>query len=84
MTGRYLAPEEVKVGWRKDFENAPMDGTVILVYRRDVDVFAAHYVSPADMGASDDDEPRWWTIYGEDLTRDMPTHWAPLPAPPQE
>lgn len=64
-------------------ETAPKDGTVILAYRKDAGIFEAHYVSPAEMIASDDEKLAWFTTDGEDLTNDLPTHWQPLPKPPE-
>lgn len=64
-------------------ETAPRDGTEILAYRRDAGVFTIHFVAPADMIVSDDEEPCWFSLNGDDLTDDMPTHWMPLPKPPR-
>lgn len=69
------------------FDSAPVDGSEIIVYRDDAGVFTAHFTSPMEMIGSDDtddDELRWFTIHGEDLTEDLPTHWMPLPLPPDD
>lgn len=68
----------------QSIETAPKDGTEVIVYRRDAGAFTAHYISPYDVGVSDDDEPSWFTVCGEDLTGDLPTHWQPLPSPPTQ
>ena len=79
------------LGWRppiqwQPIETAPTDGTVILVYRRDQGRFCAHYVAPADIIDSDDCKPQWFSTHGDSLDASngtMPTHWQPLPAPPE-
>ena len=67
-------------------ETAPKDGTEILAYRRDAGVFTCLFTSEAKQLGPDyyaDDEDRWFTVGGEDINDDMPTHWQPLPAPPR-
>lgn len=71
--------------WRP-FVSAPTDGTVVLAWRDDADVFTAHYISPmAALGkdVADDDTPLWFTTNGDDLSGDLPTYWMPLPPPPK-
>lgn len=64
----------------KPIETAPKDGTEFIVFRDDAGVFAARYVEPSN----DDGEMFLASMYGEDLTGDMmPTHWMPLPPPPE-
>lgn len=63
-------------------ETAPKDGTVILAYLKVNGMVQAHYVSPAEMLASDDEEPRWFTTDGQELPLNYLTHWMPLPAAP--
>ena len=66
-------------------ETAPRDGTAILVYRSDMGVFSAHYVSPCEFIEDGDDEPGWFSTNGHDLSgNDMPTHWMPIPQPPKD
>lgn len=68
-------------------ESAPETGETILVYRPDAGVFTAHYVEEDAHLSSAMNPPEgdchWFTTGGEDLTDDMPTHWRPLPKPPQ-
>ncbi len=59
---------------------APKDGTEVLVYRKDAGIFMASFREAAD----EDGECYWFSISGEDLTGDLPTHWMPLPEPPKE
>lgn len=80
------APEPVRLElaallnpWRP-IEEAPKDGTEILVYTTDQ---SAWYV------VFWDDEPGcpshpWQTPDGISYHRDVPTHWLPLPAPPSK
>jgi hypothetical protein len=67
-------------------ETAPRDSTVVLVYRADAGVFTAWFTNPGfALGLPDDEwtEDEWWSTDGTDLQGDlMPTHWMPLPAPP--
>lgn len=68
-------------------DSAPKDGTVILAYRPDQGVFAAHHVDHGDfLGLPEDEweQPGWWTTDGGDLSSPdlMPTHWMPMPEPP--
>ncbi|WP_442935585.1 DUF551 domain-containing protein [Nitratireductor sp. CH_MIT9313-5] len=69
-------------------ETAPQDGSVILVYRSDAGVFAAHYVEEDAHLSTALNPPEgncyWFSTSGEDLTGDMPTHWMPLPSPPED
>lgn len=69
--------EAARSKWRP-FEGAPTDGTSILVYRPDAGVFVAAFVAYGTEG-----EKCWWADGGEDLSDDLPTHWMPLPAPPE-
>jgi hypothetical protein len=68
--------------WRP-LETAPKDGTPVLVFREDAGVFTAHYAAAVDFVKDGDCEPQWWTIDGQDLMADLPTHWMPLPEPPK-
>lgn len=61
---------------------APQDGTPVLVYRDDAGVFMAHFVAAAVFVKDGDDTPQWWTIEGQDLATEMPSHWMPMPTPP--
>jgi hypothetical protein len=69
-----------------DISTAPEDGTVILVYRPDQGVFCAHYVEEDAHLSNYMNPPEgdccWFSVTGDDLTNDMPTHWRPLPPPP--
>jgi hypothetical protein len=72
-------------GWRP-IESAPKDGTEFIVYRDDAGVFPAVWLHPPheDGGRDDSQEPTLFCLRGSDLTREPPTHWMPLPAPPTE
>lgn len=55
---------------------APKDGTEIIVFRNDAGVFCAFFHEETEC---------WFSADGlDDITDDMPTHWMPLPPPPQE
>lgn len=72
--------------WRP-IESAPKDGTRILVWRRDAgEPFVAYYGTASRYVYDDDEEERWWSESGEDLSAAelLPTRWQPLPAPPVE
>ena len=82
---RLLREEADAQGWR-DIATAPRDGTPIMVYCP-----RAGVVAPAKW---DDNrfakKPRpYWTHWGERIwgtlwiRDDQPTHWRPLPPPPQ-
>lgn len=60
------------IGWRDDMENAPRDGTPVLVFTESGLVANAYY------------NRGWIPIFsGKVLYRD-PTHWMPLPPPPED
>lgn len=66
-------------GWRSDMENAPDDGTFVLIYEPEWGVALA-----GRMGFGD--RP-WWRQATAEYNNDLievanPTHWQPLPAPP--
>lgn len=67
--------------WRL-FDSAPERAEVIPVWRKDAGIFFAHFVSPSEMQCGDDEEPAWYTVYGDDLTGDLPTLWFCVPPPP--
>lgn len=69
--------------WRSA-DSAPKDGTQIVVWREDAGVLIAHFVAPSEVTESDDDEPAWWTIDGDELATDAFTHWMYLPATERE
>lgn len=70
-------------GTWQPFETAPRDRTVILVYRPDAGVFTALYTPAlAEDGEEDEDNYCWFTVQGEDIDNDPPTHWRPLPSGP--
>jgi len=78
-------------------ETAPKDGTEILLYRGDGGVLLGRWIAPDAflteselsalvLGGVDTDEEDW---FGADFVSgyrfdEPPTHWMPLPAPPQE
>lgn len=71
--------------WNTDMSAAPRDGREVLVYRPDAGVFTAHFTESWAAGdyLERTGDPCWFTASGEDLTEDMPTHWMPLPQPPE-
>lgn len=80
---------EALTQWQ-DIETAPKDGTEILLSNpTDGYVETGHFISPFEMiGDENDDTPDWFTTSGEYLgsggpETTAPTHWMPLPAPPQ-
>lgn len=60
----------------KPFITAPENGSDILVFREDAGIFIA-------FPYHDGDSLRWFADGGEDISGDLPTHWQPLPKPPQ-
>lgn len=54
--------------WRTDWENAPRDGTRVLLFGADLGVVTGVWKE-----RSEDCENEGW-----------PTHWQPFPAPPKE
>jgi hypothetical protein len=67
----------------QSIETAPKDGTTILLFGENV-VTVGGWVSAADQGAEPEEEfliaAGWWSF---DLRDNTPTHWMPLPEPPQ-
>ena len=81
------AVSEAKAGGWMPIETAPKDGTIILAYRPDQNVFTAHFTTPQTVLGLDEpaDEPSWWTTDGGELVSDgLPTHWRPLLPPPAQ
>lgn len=79
-------------------ETAPTDGTEVLGYRDDAGVFIMRYaaavefmtsreIDESDLSEDDLHDTDWWYadfIEGGLLDGDMaPTHWMPLPEPPE-
>jgi hypothetical protein len=58
--------------WRP-IETAPKDGTEVLVY-------VHRRMGPLFMGATNSTGKQWWSRNLGDV---KPTHWMPLPAPPE-
>jgi hypothetical protein len=80
-------------------ETAPKDGTDVLVMYMHIDtqcVFNAFYIDPSlegwgpIPGQEDYDDEGWWSYEHSEVGRIKlegfmePTHWMPLPPPPQE
>ena len=55
-------------------ETAPRDGTEILIWEKEFEAFS--------VGCFLGDEPFWYGFTYKD--RVNPTHWMPLPEPPEE
>lgn len=73
---------QITEDWRPFSELVPKDGAEYIVFRPDALVFTAIYC-PAH-GEEDSDECHWFaSCNGEDIGNDLPTHYMPLPAPPQ-
>jgi hypothetical protein len=60
-------------------ETAPKDGTEIIAYRK-VQPPHIEAMSWADYG----DTGRWYWTYDGDSPDVQPTHWIPIPPPPEE
>lgn len=79
----------------KPIETAPKDGTELLLWRADSGVILARWIAPCDFltdeeieknHADDSEEPDWFHadyVQGGRITDGAPTHWMPLPEPPQ-
>lgn len=82
-----LARRGAAVQWRP-FSEAPESRDEILVYRPDAGVFMALHCEEDAYTATPDSPPEgdfyWFSTCGEDLTVDLPTHWMPLPPPPEK
>jgi len=69
-------------------ETAPKDGADVLVFYQAAGVAFAHIAYWDDGTETDPDDVGWW-FYRSSLGREMlegyftPTHWMPLPAPPE-
>ena len=76
-----------RAAWRP-IEEAPKDGTIVMVFRKDQGVFCAHYVEEDWHLSSQHNPPEgdhcWFSTNGDDLTNEMPTHYRPLPKGPEE
>lgn len=85
-TARAALEAAERAAWQP-FSTAPEDGTVVLVFRQDAGAFSAHYVETDSHLASSMNPPEgdcyWFSTGGDDLTGDLPTHFRPLPAPPE-
>lgn len=72
--------------WRQ-FDTAPEDGTEIIVWRADSGVFTSFYREAdwwiATPTRPPEEDAAWFATTGEDLSDDLPTHWMPLPSPPE-
>lgn len=90
-----LTLERERDKWQP-IDDAPKDGTEILLYREDCGVILGRWISPAEF-ISDGDiaenftedewhEPDWFGadfVSGFRISNDgTPTHWQPLPSPP--
>lgn len=69
--------------WRDDIESAPRDGTRVLLYIFGLGIFCAYWED--GVWCADDNDHDYLPIrgYGGATGRD-PTHWMPLPLPPEE
>jgi hypothetical protein len=82
LLAKTRAPE-----WRP-IESAPKDGTAILIYGPELLREIDGHCAVARWQATGSNSIAWWTISeGKcgpfDLRGPSPTHWMPLPAPPE-
>ena len=73
-------------------ETAPRNGTEILLWRSDTEVFLGRWIAPCDFLSESEydseigwEEPDWFFadfVHGGRVTEGEPTHWHPKPAPP--
>lgn len=64
--------------WRTDMENAPRDGTQVLLYAPPVNGYPAIYLMSRWVGNRRNG--RWWDWFANE----KPTHWQCLPAAPED
>ena len=83
-------PSPAQSGWMP-IESAPHRHE-LLVFRKDAGVFIAKFVAPDDVMSDEeidkhefpDDFEAWWSdAYGWQEGAEIPTHYMPLPQPPQ-
>lgn len=63
-------------------DDAPMDGTFILLWFRKTGQLVAGYWGPLEPANSEDDYD-WLTVTGQ-LINEIPTAWLPMPWTPKE
>ena len=79
---------ERQAEWR-DMGTAPKSGAEFIGYRPDQGVFVCRWasmleVAPDDYDPIDEDYECWWhDVWGWMEGELTPTHWMPLPAPPE-
>jgi hypothetical protein len=74
--------EQVEAGWQP-ISSAPKDGEDVLLTDGTVVTFGG-WISDVDQGADYEGQcglAGWWSLRSDDGFE--PTHWMPLPAPPQ-
>lgn len=69
--------EDLTAGWRP-IETAPKNGTPVLL-----GWLSSRFVTSGLWVTRSDDDPRWLTVHGPYSGSAAPTHWMPLPEPPQ-
>ena len=60
-------------------ETAPKDGTAILLAQKVAEGFGPGVAA----GSWQTHAKVWWGVCGSGLVLHLPTHWQPLPEPPQ-
>lgn len=68
-------------------ETAPKDGTRVLVFSpdaREPQIFVAWLGSFILPGTKGEEDEGWIDAWSDDLVDAWPTHWQPLPAPPEQ
>lgn len=70
-------------GWRS-FESAPQDGSLIIVWSENEGVYVANWLLQGDEDGDEiEGSGAWFDPTGEDISSYLPTHWQPLPSPPE-
>lgn len=63
-------------------ETAPKDGRVILLYDPEYKEIAMARYMPSEQKPGDYGDFVWKQRDGETIAEKVPSHWAPVPAPP--
>lgn len=71
-------------GWR-DIKDAPRDGTYVLVATADEFLYPTSNFRPKRVfSAYFQAQANDWVLEGQWAKDDQPTHWMPLPPPPED
>lgn len=69
--------------WRFDMENAPRDGSAVLIFA-DGEVGFGWYDDGLDPDGNPYEEPGWYWFDQHEQGPTEPTAWQPLPSPPSQ